>query len=226
MHKTYPEPYLNLSTKKVWIQALQSYWSYFLLWSLGLEVHPRALASLIRLLPFLFSLLRQVLPARVFLPTFSQADRVINLESFTLLFAKPKRVHATQPISPEMRSKQTWIKLNRIETISVAYLFLFHKFCPLFLLNEQFHHRDCLKWWIQLDLCEWLLSATCVFLSPSRANWRVARWFCAMRSAATLCNVYIHSLIHLSHNSDWGVLGNEAFRSCPWSICLQRAVAF
>lgn len=52
---------------------------------------------------------------------------------------------------------QKW-EVNRIETISVAYLFLLHDFCPLFLLKQQFSHRNCLKWWLQLDFCDWVIA--------------------------------------------------------------------
>lgn len=71
---------------------------------------------------------------------------------------------------------------------------------------------------------EWLLSSTCVS-SPSRAIWRFPCWFCTVSNAGTLCSVYIHSLIRLTHNGDGGVLGNEAFISSPWPICLQWVVA-
>lgn len=77
----------------------------------------------------------------------------------------------------------------------------------------------------RISVTEWLLSVTRVFLSSSRAIWRVPCWIRTVDSAGTLRRVYIHSLIHLAHNGDGGALGNEAFTSSPRPICLQWAVA-
>lgn len=96
--------------------------------------------------------------------------------------------------------------------------------CPLW----EYNSASGILWsngYNQISEAEWLPSATCVFLSPSRAIWRVPHWFCTEISAGSLCSVYIHSLIHLTHTGDGGLLGNEAFTSSPWPICLQWAVA-
>lgn len=44
-------------------------------------------------------------------------------------------------------------------------------------------------------------------------------WLCTARSAGTLCSVYMHTLIHLSHSGDRGALSNDSFTFNPWLYC-------